>query len=453
MSHGYCSSFLSCLLSIPAAGILLIGSFLAAESAVAETLETVEKIEEAALRQELERIVKEDPEQAKKARKTLEALDRSRTSKIGRQLRNRRREGTKRIVNGLVTFRHSSVAAVLSGRDPDTATAWCTGTVISCDKVLTAAHCVARLPDPNAYLAYFENFGFVKVSHIDWPKDQYDFPYADLAILTLAKPVEGIAPIALNTVASPIKGSYATIVGYGRTGGSREDYGIKRDGSVKFDTCQSKHADKKLLCWKFDADINTAPGDSNTCNADSGGGVFMVDKVGLNIEQRLVGVVSGGRDADCVKNDNSYNTDIFLWREWIIKATQESLSHRKCSSGARFDDPINLHGTQLHLSRTNPEAAFEINVPRDTASLRVAMNGEDAGHGQNDFDLFVFQGASSPATNPICKRDGPGQFAFCEITDPKSGKWTVAVRRKKGDGLAQVTTTLIPGRASQQSNE
>ena len=264
----------------------------------------------------------------------LEALDQPASSSQGRQLRNRRERGARRIVNGVQTIRHSAVAAVLRGSDPSTATAWCTGTLVACDKVLTAAHCISDNPAPKGYLAFFPTLGFFEVKNITWLKDDYRFPYADLAMLALGKSVEGIAPISLNTAASPIYGSVGTIVGYGRTGGKKHDYGVKREGSVKFGPCQDSYADKKLLCWDFDADINVAAQDSNTCNADSGGGVFMMDKEGQRSIQRVVGVVSGGRDRDCVKGDHSYNTDVFRWREWLEKAADGKLSSETCGATA-----------------------------------------------------------------------------------------------------------------------
>ncbi len=95
--------------------------------AAADPLQSPQESEESALRQELEQIVKDDPQKGVDARKTLEALDQPASSSQGRQLRNRRERGARRIVNGIQTIRHSAVAAVLRGSDPTTATAWCTG--------------------------------------------------------------------------------------------------------------------------------------------------------------------------------------------------------------------------------------------------------------------------------------------------------------------------------------
>ena len=71
---------------------LLMGSLMPFGSAAADQLPTLEQSEEAALRQELERIATEHPDDATqvKARQTLQALDEPRTSAVGRQLRTRR---------------------------------------------------------------------------------------------------------------------------------------------------------------------------------------------------------------------------------------------------------------------------------------------------------------------------------------------------------------------------
>ena len=313
---------------------VIAGLLSAVGSVTADSLQSLQESEETALRQELERIVKDDPQKGAEARNTSKRSINRRRHRRAANCGTVGSGGARRIVNGVQTIRHSAVAAVLRGSDPSTATSWCTGTLVACDKVLTAAHCISENPAPKDYLAFFPTLGFFEVKNITWLKDDYRFPYADLAMLALGKSVEGIAPISLNTAASPIYGSVGTIVGYGRTGGKKHDYGVKREGSVKFGPCQDSYADKKLLCWDFDADINVATQDSNTCNADLGGGIFMMDKEGQRSIQRVVGVVSGGRDRDCVKGDHSYNTDVFRWREWLEKAADGKLSSETCGATA-----------------------------------------------------------------------------------------------------------------------
>lgn len=399
-----------------------------------------EKDEERAIRQTLTDIEKNHPEKAAEARKTLEGLDKPSTT-AARQLRNRRERGARRIVNGIHTVRHSAVAAVLSGNDPSKASPRCTGTLVGCNQVLTAAHCISKDPSPDEYMVFFPSLGFYAIKSVSWPKDEYKFPYADLALLTLEKAVEGISPIRVNTSASPIKGSVATIVGYGRTGGNRYDYGIKREGSVKFGQCKGTYAERKLLCWDYDADVAEYATESNTCNADSGGGVFMFDREGFRKVQRVVGVVSGGiKQTNCVKADHSYNTDVYLWREWLEQAVgQGGLSNDTCGAG-KIDAPENLRSALATLSAAKPEAKFTISIPPNTASFRVAMNGEVDREKKNDFDLVL----TDVSNTKVCSQSGPGQYAFCQVANPESGNWSIAVRRKKGAGEAQVTVTLVP---------
>ena len=66
--------------------------------------------------------------------------------------RSRREKGERRIVNGIATFRFEAAGALLRGGDPKTAKAWCSGTLVGCDRFLTAAHCVADEPDRESML-------------------------------------------------------------------------------------------------------------------------------------------------------------------------------------------------------------------------------------------------------------------------------------------------------------
>jgi hypothetical protein len=167
------------------------------------------------------------------------------------------------------------------------------------------------------YLVFFQELGFFEVKEIRWPKDQYRFPYADIALLSLARSVEGIAPMPINTSVKPLNKSIATIVGFGRTGGASYDYGIKREGSAKTEACPAAYADKKVLCWSYDAEVRSLGRNSNTCNGDSGGGVFLRDGVGNQVVQKVFGIVSGGLDRNCVKDDVSYNVDVSEFRSWL----------------------------------------------------------------------------------------------------------------------------------------
>ena len=96
-------------------------------------------------------------------------------------------------------------------------------------------------------------------------------------------------------------------------------------------------------------------------------------------------------------------------------------------------------GCCARLSKEKPEAVTKFDVPAGIGALRVAMNGEDSGEGNNDFDLLVFRGERATGATPVCKEDGAGQFAFCDVTVPASGRWSVVVGRKSGEGDVQIS--------------
>jgi V8-like Glu-specific endopeptidase len=427
-------------------------------SANGGALQSPDAIEKAETQRELERIVREEPTKAAEARKAIEELDHPTTAGSGRREQRSRRENVgRRIVKGIGTFKHPAAGALLKGSESGSAVAWCSGTLVGCDKFLTAAHCMVPNPDPIGYLVFFQNAGFFSIQDIHWPKSEYKegSSYADIALLTLARSVEGIAPIPLNRAASPINGSVGDIVGFGRTGGENEDYGIKREGPVITDTCQREDVNKKLLCWNFSAKIMkdnkgvTHVRVSNTCNGDSGGGLFMWDREGQRNVQKVVGTTVTGIQHNCLEGDHSYDTDVFAHLVWIEGAAEGHLTEHACGTMEPLDVDRHVLADLALLSERTPEKTYDIDVAPNLLSLRVAMNGEDDGSGKNDFDLFVIRGAQADLSKAVCSEAGPGQFAFCEIARPEPGPWTIVVRRKKGEGFAQVTVTQVLGRATQ----
>ena len=432
--------FRSCLLaltlSFPAASIFH-------DSALAQAAPSAKQQEEADLRAELRRIVEEDPAHSAEAQKALTALDKPDTSAEGRQARNRRERGARRIVNGLPSRSHPAVGALVKGSTPGKAGAWCTGTLVGCDKFLTAAHCIADEPVPASYMVFFQELGFFRVKAIQWAPEKYDTPIYDVAMLTLEKPVEGIAPMAINMSVKPLNNSLATIVGFGRTGGARQDYGIKREGSVRTAACTGPYAKAPVICWNFDADVKSSGSAQNTCNADSGGGIFMRDNDGPRIVEKVFAIVSGGTDANCTKNDLSYNLDVFQYRDWIKEAGEGRLSSAMCGRPLFEDKASEPVRTTLTLDAKKPEATVTIEAPAGVGSLRIAMNAENDASGKNQFQFSAFGGQGPAAVENACKDSGTGQFAFCAIDKPANGTWTIAVSRKKGQGQVQITTLFV----------
>jgi hypothetical protein len=352
----------------------------------------------------------------------------------------------EKIVNGLLTSGFPTAGAFLK-RDADGSfSSWCTGTLIGCRTFLTARHCVESDEQPGSaaqpgeldgYRVYLQHGGVFDVSAIATHPD-YDFPLADLAVVTLATGVDGITPTALNRSAPIANATPATIVGFGRSGGTRTDYGLKRTGAVLTAACRDTAS--KLLCWNYDT--AGAPGTaSNTCNADSGGPLFADDASSTPVRTVLAGVTSGGTRADCLRRDHSYDVDVHEFADWIDQQTQDPLAPASCGNLPQWgaDGVVTRSGSGL-LDANKVQARHTLTVPAGGAKLRFAMNAEDS-NGAIDFDLFVRRGSEPTATQADCRQTDASQYAFCEFANPQPGVWHLLVKRKKGAGIYQLVAT------------
>ncbi len=246
-----------------------------------------------------------------------------------------------KIVNGLTDNLHPTVG-LFSANDGE-----CTATLIGCQTVITAAHCVCTLPNDNTLGAaacaaragllspagktvFFQHAGTFTLSRIAVDPNFIPDTQSDIAILHLSTPVTNIAPTPLNRMASPSLGVAGEIVGFGVTTGNASDDGIKRRGNVVTAACQPPS--NQFVCWNFNDPLGAPGTNSDTCFGDSGGPLFM----SLGGQTVLAGVTSGGTSANCTPLDNSNDDDVFADLAWIQSEGGADVNATSCGSGPQI---------------------------------------------------------------------------------------------------------------------
>ncbi len=343
-----------------------------------------------------------------------------------------------RIVNGTLTADYPSTGALLSPSDPNSAGTVCSGTLIGCQTFLTAGHCVEGDTNPSHYAIFLQHAGFFSVSSIVVHPD-FDFPVGDVAVFKLAAPVDGIRPTPIDTTRTPATGTPGTIVGFGRTGGFNADFGIKRAGSVRTATCKNGISNTTSVCWDFTNPLGTPGSNSNTCNGDSGGPLFIDFGAGPTV----AGVTSGGNVDDCLPTDSSFDANVYFYRSWIQQQAGADLGATTCGTLPQVGDATtSVRALSGQLPPGGSSGTHSFVVGAGSRRLRVSMNAVDDG---SDFDLFVKAGSPPTLSSFDCRQNGRGQYAFCEFTNPAAGTWYVLVDQAAGSGLYQVSATTFGG--------
>jgi len=350
--------------------------------------------------------------------------------------------GAVRIVDGTLTTSYPTVGAVLH-QQPDSvrSTITCTGTLIGCDAFLTAAHCVAEDKDKTHYQVFLQHGGLFDVSSIDWPKRDYRSPNttsgsrSDIAVLRLKKPVDGIAPQAINDDREQATGSASDIAGFGRTAAKNVNTGLKRFGEVIASPCPDEFSQSDLICWRY------APGQgANTCYGDSGGPLILSENRDPS-HPVVSGVTSGGIDLTCAGLDRAYDTSVFKNSAWIKGAADLHVPEAQCGSVPPLeltDDRYRPFTGQINSNF--PEHVFHVTVEKVTR-LRVGANiAKPIGTADEDFlqrpQLYILAGDNRDIKTAIGQCEASGQVAFCEVSSPPDNLYTIILRRDGSAGTA-----------------
>lgn len=247
-----------------------------------------------------------------------------------------------RIVNGITVQDRPTTGALLYAYGSNYFQAVCSGTLIGCQTFLTAAHCVCTgstwascgTPVPGKYSVYLQDVGIVDVAAIDVDPTFSFEHHGDVAVLTLASPVTGVSPTPINTSLRPPFGTTVDLAGYGLTQGGADDVGMLRRGVAETAACASADPDYHV-CWDFHRPLDVPGLDSNTCNGDSGGPAF----ADLGFGDSVVGITSGGSSGDCLPDDASFDTDVYVHRAMIDGIGGADLLQTSCGSIAQVGEP------------------------------------------------------------------------------------------------------------------
>jgi secreted trypsin-like serine protease len=356
---------------------------------------------------------------------------------------------TPRIVNGLATQDFPTAGALLYGLggvpiNADNAVISCSGTLIGCRTFLTAAHGVAGDVDPSHYWVYLQNAGTVTVSSVTYnPSYNPSLSGSDVAIIKFATDVTGIEPTQINSthdLNAMGVGFSGTIAGFGLTSVTGRDYGIKRYGAVQTANCVTTvtggEGNDKLVCWDFAIPVGPPGQDSDTCNGDSGGPLFM----SFNGVTEVTGVTVAGSSPLCRPLDHSWDASVYYNAAWIQSQIGTDSTTTCGGIGPVGTSSATVIGNSGTLLASSPSASFTFNVSGTPSVLRVALNGQDYAFNP---DLYVKAGPGAGPLNYDCKADGLGAFGSCEFSLPTPGIWSVFVSDASGAGQYQLTTTVF----------
>ncbi len=176
----------------------------------------------------------------------------------------------------------------------------CSGTMISANKVLTAAHCFEGVNAVDVVFGIADG-SLRKVSALNWSSHP-NFTRApfellnDVAVVNIGRDLP-LPSLAISASTTPSAGEIVSIFGYGLTSGSASDAGVLRSGSM-----QVSGNSETSITAVYQANR------SSTCFGDSGGPLLFT----VGGRQSVVGVTSTGlRDsttAECSVNEQELFT-------------------------------------------------------------------------------------------------------------------------------------------------
>ena len=232
-----------------------------------------------------------------------------------------------RVVGGTPTDQFRSVGII-----GDRFGGFCSGTLITPRAVATAAHCAVGINNADGRFSV-EGVTYATTSiHVHPSYNDFTLNN-DIAVFRLSRPITNIEPSPIFR-GTPRVGQILTLVGYGAGGtgasGHTGDFGTKRVGLTPIDGVE-----ETLITWRFDDET-----ESNTAPGDSGGAAFL----DVNGQYHLAGITSGGDRWDAGFGDNSFDTRVDSFADWI-DATTDSEAEDSSDGGSVEDQTTETEET------------------------------------------------------------------------------------------------------------
>ena len=344
-----------------------------------------------------------------------------------------------RIVNGVSAMAMIPEAAFLIRTDAGGGV--CSGTLIGCQTLLTAAHCVESF-DPAHAFVYLQHGGIFNVTGAVINPDFEFGVRSDVALVTLAQPVTGVAPIVINNGGEPPLGTTVTLAGYGGIGNPTPALapfhnGLLRTGSAVTSGCtvvpESSH-----ICFTFD-DPGAPGSDSNACFGDSGGPMFIN---GLGPSRVVVGVTSANDNPTCLSTTETFYADVSFDRDWIVSQAAGDLAPIQCSTLPTALGPNTMVDSAEDSLNAGEFVNYEAHLGAGFTRLRITLNGE-VQPAQN-YNLYVKFGSAPTVTPPNydCGSASPFSLEACDFASPPEGSYFILVDNPANhSGPYQITFT------------
>ena len=346
-----------------------------------------------------------------------------------------------RIVNGVSAVGEYPPVGLLYRFDIGS---YCTGTLVGCHTFLTAAHCLGDDFNPAGAVVFFQHRGFFAVStgamHPEWDT----FVRSDIALITLAADVSGIAPARINNVAKPPLGTAGDIVGFGSVGsvGGGVPFnfaGILRRGDVVTASCATV-PESSHVCFSFQNPLGPPGDDSSTCFGDSGGPLFTT--VG-GIGTAVTGVASGVNSTDCLPPAVPFHADVNFDRDWIQGLAAGDLAPLQCSAlptalgpgTAQFVDTFSM-------TEESGGVLYMVTLGPGFSQLVITTNGEVIP--SQNYDLYVNLGSPPAPGDFDCASTTANSLEACLFNSPVAGDYYVQVDNSSGsEGEYQLTVAAF----------